>query len=109
MVLADKDDPTTVKMCDFGLANIMEGSGHFDVREGEHEVNLLHASAPPCPAASLPRPGEFWFHTRTILRIGALSFGSTRVMQLACGTPAYMAPEVRVPNSCKLRVFVPYA
>jgi serine/threonine protein kinase len=50
LLLVDRDDHATVKMADFGLANVMEGSGHYDVKAGVHEV--------------------------------------------ACGTPAYMAPEV---------------
>ena len=49
LLLVDKDDLVTVKMADFGLANIMEGPGHEQKRSD---------------------------------------------YQVACGSPAYMAPEI---------------
>ena len=49
LLLVDKDDLVTVKMADFGLANIMEGPGHEQKRSD---------------------------------------------YQIACGSPAYMAPEI---------------
>ena len=57
LLLHATDDLSTVKMADFGLANVMEGEGHEDKHPG-HDI--------------------------------------------ACGTPAYMAPEVYHNQECAL-------